>query len=625
MDVRGYPTSARPGRPPIARRSCDQCRTRKIGCDRSSPCSNCVSARLDCTHSTVAPRATPKPKLLISTEYEQKMNDVARDIVTIKDLLRRIDLRRDGYDAVAETSDWKAVPESEHPAPGIIPLRDHSAHIIDFVKAVVDGVPVQSGSNEVTASLQSLVRSVEMPDPNELLPQRQDAHPVRMPEVDDVVKLIRWAKSHRSHSRVVWISRILPLEIYEDICRKVFFATSEYTDVDLIIANSFLSYMFAEHAVIYGDSRSRGYCDLCRSTLGVLLHRLPLVLPASMDVIAALTFGSLHSVEQSKVTQAWALISCALSHCQTLGYHRLHSANTFSDTHHKAQQRLFWTVLSYESGLSLRLGRRSGICDSDITLPVDPAEPRSVKVSRIQRKAYDHLYSASSSNQPAEYRTHWAWELSEELRGLINQTRAEISEAPSLEHRDQNPLRTLYLRADMVCHSSLLVLILRVLPSTVDLNTGVDDCVTAARNTLQLHQACLDSVQACKDPHLVTRYITWAILHTPFVPFTVLYLRAVQLLDYADLTLLEAFSASLKTLTGTDTYSRLYELLCQSARMYIDSSLGLEINGASRLGVLGFDGEALRGQGFDNAGLFDAGGWYYGNQLMGVLDDDLRF
>jgi hypothetical protein len=90
---------------------------------------------------------------------------------------------------------------------------------------------------------------------------------------------------------VVWICRILPLEMFEDICQKVFFATGEYTDVDLIIVNSFLSYMFAEHAVMYGDDRSRGYCDLCRSTLNMLLPRLPLVLTASMEVIAALTFG----------------------------------------------------------------------------------------------------------------------------------------------------------------------------------------------------------------------------------------------------------------------------------------------------------------------------------------------
>lgn len=96
---------------------------------------------------------------------------------------------------------------------------------------------------------------------------------------------------HKTHSRVMWICRILPLETYENICRKVFFATNAYTDVDLIIVNSFLSYMFAEHAVIYGDERSQSNCDLCRVSLGKLLRRLPLVLPASMEVVAALTFG----------------------------------------------------------------------------------------------------------------------------------------------------------------------------------------------------------------------------------------------------------------------------------------------------------------------------------------------
>jgi hypothetical protein len=114
-----------------------------------------------------------------------------------------------------------------------------------------------------------------------------------------------------------------------------------------------------------------------------------------------------------------------------------------------------------------------------------------------------------------------------------------------------------------------------------------------------------------------------AILHTPFVPFTVLYTRAVQLLDREDLSRLDAFAASLKSSAGTDTHSRLYELLCQSARMYIDSNLSL--NDFSQSQSLDFDSEILRAEELDDASLFGAADWYYGNQLMSVLDDDVRF
>lgn len=48
-------------------------------------------------------------------------------------------------------------------------------------------------------------------------------------------------------------------------------------------------------------------------------------------------------------------------------------------------------------------------------------------MSRIRRKAYQYLYSVSSIHELLETRIRWALELSEELRGLINQTRIEVS------------------------------------------------------------------------------------------------------------------------------------------------------------------------------------------------------
>jgi hypothetical protein len=173
--------------------------TAQIGCDRASPCSNCASARLDCTYSTVAHldaivRLGVNSSSSLPFPSEQKLNDVARDIGDIKHLLQKIDLSSNGYQAIAESP---ATPEGERPAHGTIPLRDHSALVIEFVKAVVDGVPIQSDSNEVTASLKSLIRSVELPDSSERLPLGQGRHQITMPQLDHVVRLIRWAKGMR--------------------------------------------------------------------------------------------------------------------------------------------------------------------------------------------------------------------------------------------------------------------------------------------------------------------------------------------------------------------------------------------------------------------------------------------
>jgi hypothetical protein len=71
----------------------------------------------------------------------------------------------------------------------------------------------------------------------------------------------------------------------------VYFAVDEYTEVEFIIANAYLSYMFSEHVIISGLQEYREYCRLCRENLEKALSRLPLLLPASMEVIAALTIG----------------------------------------------------------------------------------------------------------------------------------------------------------------------------------------------------------------------------------------------------------------------------------------------------------------------------------------------
>lgn len=62
-------------------------------------------------------------------------------------------------------------------------------------------------------------------------------------------------------------------------------------------------------------------------------------------------------------------------------------------------------------------------------------------------------------------------------------------------------------------------------------------------------------------------------MHNPFVPFSVLFTRSVQLSDATDLSYLDRFSESLRLgehSAGSITHPyRLYKLLCQAAHLYI--------------------------------------------------------
>ena len=96
---------------------------------------------------------------------------------------------------------------------------------------------------------------------------------------------------HEYLTRIAWISRVLPLEKFTEICRKVYFAVDQYSEVEFILANGFLYYIFAEHVAVSGNVDYGEYFCICRKNLHDGLMRLPLFLPASMEVIAALTLG----------------------------------------------------------------------------------------------------------------------------------------------------------------------------------------------------------------------------------------------------------------------------------------------------------------------------------------------
>lgn len=138
-------------------------------------------------------------------------------------------------------------------------------------------------------------------------------------------------------------------------------------------------------------------------------------------------------------------------------------------------------------------------------------------------------------------------------------------------------------------------------------------------------------------------------MHTPFVPFSVLFANAVQSFDRNDLYRIEKFAASLKPETeetGSSTHPhRLYELLSQAARLYLDSNNVSSMPTSTETEVPDIYKTApfpVSSEHVDDASDIATGGlgpleegdfsmtefsdWYYGNQqLMNLLDGDVQF
>ena len=86
------------------------------------------------------------------------------------------------------------------------------------------------------------------------------------------------------------------MQSFGDLCLKVYFAedTSPY---DFISVNAGLFSLFSDHVSTTQMSqdhkeRNKAYADICRENLETALAEMPLQLPASADVVAALLFGA---------------------------------------------------------------------------------------------------------------------------------------------------------------------------------------------------------------------------------------------------------------------------------------------------------------------------------------------
>ncbi|KAI1434151.1 fungal-specific transcription factor domain protein [Xylaria sp. CBS 124048] len=76
---------------PLSRRACDQCRLRKIRCDKETPCSNCRSARRSCSCTGAGQRPKEqRQRVLISSQYERKIDKIEDRLAGIETLLQQL-------------------------------------------------------------------------------------------------------------------------------------------------------------------------------------------------------------------------------------------------------------------------------------------------------------------------------------------------------------------------------------------------------------------------------------------------------------------------------------------------------------------------------------------------------
>jgi hypothetical protein len=283
--------------------------------------------------------------------------------------------------------------------------------------------------------------------------------------------------------------------------------------------------------------------------------------------------------------------------------------------------------------LALRFNRSSNIRDSEITTQEIPASIRHIRLGRIHGRIYDLLYGRQAMEETNEIsRGNAAEILAIELQQIIQGMKDQLQHVGY-----QDPMKRMKLMCDIVCQSSTLALILRAAPTPIDTSYSVSDrCIATAREVLDMHHQCV--MIARNGENNSQMYTNWNLVHVPFVPFIILFYRAVQLCNTSDLAILERFAASLRPeIASNDSTTHtfhLYDVLYQTARLHIeryrrrtqsDPLLSKAVTGfASHLEFAQFGADAACAtQSSSPSGTFDFDGWCYDDQhLLSLLDDN---
>ncbi|WYZ33787.1 hypothetical protein EsH8_I_000063 [Colletotrichum jinshuiense] len=609
------------------RAACNNCRVRKIRCDRQHPCSHCASAKIDCILVDKKPREK-RTRILVTSEYqlpdpttssEEKIDQLNRRMGEVLSIIQGLKNDRQlsgcshaflntpaGAD-ISAISPSKSSPSSHTIQPGSdagssvvlgegeSSLAAHSAFASDFMQHVASASPFRCSGPEmrdtldalssVVATLREQTVASEMAYPHARPIQRPGPSGYGLPPIQKSVELIRIAKNQRL-AGTGFIYEFILTRNFSDLCLQVYFSEN-FSEMEFIIVNAGLHSLFGDyshHVPVEEKEVYLGHARMCRANLETALSSLPLHLPTTTDAVTALLFGAWHAIELSKPYLSWALSAKASELCQTLSYHRIPDTDNSDDA--KFRRFLFWTNYFLDKCLSLRLGRASTILDWDITThrPSTTDTHKEavtayfvlwVESARCQGNIYELLYSPEAVAQPDHVRQSRAQLLVNDLR-MLDQAMQETDKKwiDIAKENAGTDVMDFFAASDETLRLSLLTLVHRGAPQPAGaLTTFSHSCTEAARAALHRHQDCLAIIDRSNEDFLPS-YIHWTLLFTPFIPFIVIFCQVIETRDKTDLEHLGAFVASIQpAATASDAATklcRLFQVLHNVASRYVE-------------------------------------------------------
>ncbi|KAJ5775203.1 uncharacterized protein N7511_000214 [Penicillium nucicola] len=592
----------------VVRRACDQCRLRKIRCDKRTPCSNCRSSSIACRSTGEGQKpAEPRRRVLISNQYEKKIDLIEERLGKIERSLQELSStpRSSGKTKIPVYQTNLTIEQHDTSSgfEGSSSLAAHGAYASAFLETAVSKSSHQVlSSPKINAALSSLKKIVQVQNQRRegdlqgdqgsankaRLGVRCDIRELQMPPLQLVLGMLRQIKANPPSCFGGYVP-FLSVGYFTEKCREVYFCTDEYSDAAFVISNFGIYSIFYEFGYTDPDPNARdeylSHIEMCRNNLETALANLNILMPATQESIKALIVGAMHALEISKPSVGWTLASTAMNLCQTLGYHRFSSMEHDTPPVQREKQRVFWSVYVVLNMMSLRLGRACSIQNYDISLPapfLDPDIPSPwggvclwwTRSAIIQSNVYRLLYSPEALQQPESDRVAHARRLAAEMEETVMEP-FETFMSSGLKLAD---IDVLYLQTDKISRLSIMTLIYRAIPASEGsgpTTTFIPECIKAAREALEVHRQCVAALSETFE-YIKISYMHWAVLMSPFVPFIVIFCNVIVTSSETDLAHLEDFIGSLRPLCAySQSIDRLHTLcsvLGTVARLYFEAN-----------------------------------------------------
>ncbi|KAL4877071.1 C6 transcription factor [Aspergillus karnatakaensis] len=623
----GRASSVNPPRGSFRVRACDNCRLRKIKCDKSIPCSSCNALGIPCSAGATpsaggTPRVQTQPH---NDEYEQKFNALQEQLNSIQQTLLQISQASPG------SAPSLAVSTPTPPRQTVPPFEGQSSFhhetLVAREAALSAVVAARSGelNDQVSSALSSLKDTLgghapmSVQETSEVARSREPLLPVDL--VVAVVKKVKAQPPFFLVSQSWKDTRQL-----ETLCQSIYFPLEPIPAGSITLLHGLLYFVIRDY-IHEGDPDLARY-DLisskafCERSFSAGLNSHQILAEPTLEKVQALLIGILKAQEEFDIQRCWTYLSLAFNMCQTLGLHR--NTTSQSDPYPLADSKrhAFWALYTIDKNVSLNIGLTSHFQDHDIDtdLYTPSPDPRqhswdlinliTVEFAAIQGKVYDQLYSISAARVSEEERLSRIHSLSVDLMAVRNRL-LEIDISKALH---SSSLHGMTACADFIAYSVLTVIYraqarsepTTTTPAPTHTNAMAvsSQCYEAASLALHSHLKCITYFRDRKA-HKQAEYVNSILLYPSFTPFIIVFTHAITTASATDLELLQETVRSLELIRDVSRGSvHLYNIchsLSKAASVLVSSRqtlTGLEQHQDGSLFMpAAVAGESGRGQG----------------------------